>query len=197
MRSRFSLLVSFSIGVTACTAQPRDGQALHDSTVQGNHHSRPLIATYVDSTRKTSQSSQPKTTTAMSKITKTDDEWRNELTPQEYHVLREKGTDRPFTGEYVHLNEQGTYVCRGCGAELYSSETKFDSHCGWPSFYDAIDSGAIVETLDTSHGMRRTELTCAKCGSHLGHVFDDGPKPTGMRHCINSTSLQFQPASKK
>ena len=131
------------------------------------------------------------------KIVKTEEEWRKILTPKEYKVLREKATDMPFTGEYVHKTDSGVYACRACGAALYSSTTKYDSHCGWPSFYDAIDSGAIIETADNSHGMHRTELTCAKCGSHLGHIFEDGPQPTGMRHCINSTSLTFRPAEDK
>ncbi len=130
----------------------------------------------------------------MDKVVKSEEEWKKQLSPEEYRVLREKGTERAWTGEYVHTNDSGMYVCRACGAPLYSSETKYDSHCGWPSFYDAVDSGAIVMTPDNSYGMRRTELTCARCGSHLGHIFDDGPQPTGMRHCINSVSLKFEPA---
>lgn len=139
---------------------------------------------------------QDKRARTMEKLQRTEEEWKQILTPFEYHVLREKGTERAFSGEYVYTSEAGMYLCKGCDAPLYSSETKYDSHCGWPSFYDAVDSNAIVLTPDYSYGMVRTELTCARCGSHLGHIFDDGPEPTGVRHCINSVSLSFQPASK-
>jgi len=128
----------------------------------------------------------------MDKINKSEEEWRSLLTAEEYHVLREKGTESPFTGEYVDTSVPGTYVCRACGAQLYSSGAKFESHCGWPSFYEAINSSAITQTPDHSFGMVRTELTCSCCGSHLGHIFTDGPRPTGMRHCINSISLLFR-----
>ncbi len=122
---------------------------------------------------------------------KTEDEWRKKLTPEQYHVLREKGTEMPFTGKFVSHHEDGSYVCAACGNELFFSQTKFDSHCGWPSFYDA-KKGSVKFTDDDSHFMRRIEVTCAKCGGHLGHVFDDGPKPTGQRYCINSVSLDFR-----
>ncbi len=126
-----------------------------------------------------------------------DQEWRQKLTPEQYHVLREKGTERPFTGRYWEMKEDGTYTCAGCGEELFKSGTKFDSGCGWPSFYDAADSGKVKFHEDASHGMRRVEVTCAKCGGHLGHVFEDGPKPTGQRYCINSASLAFHKAAGK
>ena len=126
----------------------------------------------------------------MTKITKTEEQWRAELTPEQYRVLREKGTERPFSGEYDHTFEPGTYRCAGCGAELFASDAKYDSGCGWPAF--SAPAGEIDEEVDASHGMVRTEVLCASCGGHLGHVFPDGPKPTGDRYCINSCSLDLE-----
>ena len=128
----------------------------------------------------------------MSKIEKTDAEWRAQLTPEQYAVLRQKGTERAFTGKYADHHAAGVYECAGCGAELFTSTTKFESGCGWPSFYESIDKSKVTEIVDDSHGMRRTEVVCAACGGHLGHVFPDGPKPTGLRYCINSASLGFR-----
>ncbi len=123
----------------------------------------------------------------------TEDEWKKKLSKREYVVLREKGTERPFTGKYWNHKEKGTYKCAGCGVELFSSDAKFDSGCGWPSFYDALDKDKIEEKLDLSHAMRRIEVLCKNCGGHLGHVFDDGPRDkTGLRYCINSVSLDFK-----
>jgi peptide-methionine (R)-S-oxide reductase len=126
-------------------------------------------------------------------VKKSEAEWHAALTPQQYHVLREAGTERAFTGVYWDHKEPGKYTCAGCGAVLFDSATKFDSGCGWPSFYEALDGAAVEERLDTSHGMRRIEVLCRRCGGHLGHVFPDGPRPTGMRYCINSLSLNFAP----
>jgi peptide-methionine (R)-S-oxide reductase len=123
----------------------------------------------------------------------TNEEWKKKLTKFEYFVLREKGTERPYTGEYWNNKEKGTYKCKGCGTVLFSSDTKFDSGCGWPSFYDALDKSKIEEKLDLTHGMRRIEVLCKNCGGHLGHVFPDGPRDkTGLRYCINSVSLDFE-----
>lgn len=126
------------------------------------------------------------------KIHKSDDAWRAQLTPEEYRVLRHKGTERAFTGRYWDHHEPGTYRCAGCGAELFASETKFDSGSGWPSFTSPVQPDAVATIDDTSHGMRRTEALCNACGGHLGHVFPDGPRPTGLRYCINSVSLRFE-----
>ncbi len=126
------------------------------------------------------------------KIERSDAEWRASLTPEQYHILRQKGTERPWTGALTQNKETGEYLCAGCGAVLFGSDSKFESGCGWPSFYIAKDSRAIVEHEDNSFGMRRVEVTCARCGGHLGHVFPDGPKPTGLRYCINSASLTFE-----
>jgi peptide-methionine (R)-S-oxide reductase len=128
----------------------------------------------------------------------TDEELRKKLTPEQYSILREKGTEAPFTGEYLHNKDNGMYTCAVCGAELFSSNTKFDSGSGWPSFYDVASTGAVTLNEDNSHGMRRVEATCANCGSHLGHVFDDAPdQPTGQRFCINSACLAFIPKDGK
>ena len=128
----------------------------------------------------------------MARVEKTDAEWRRELTAEQYDVLRRKGTEAPFTGEYDHTFEPGTYRCAGCGAELFESDAKYDSGCGWPAFTAPASGDAVEEETDTTYGMVRTEVLCAACGGHLGHVFPDGPGPAGLRYCINSAALKLE-----
>jgi len=126
------------------------------------------------------------------KVIKSEEEWAENLTPEQYHILRQKGTERAFTGKYWNHKEDGSYACAGCGQELFTSTTKFDSGCGWPSFWDAVDPDKVTLQDDFSHNMHRTEVLCSRCGGHLGHLFEDGPRPTGQRYCINSASIDFQ-----
>jgi len=147
-----------------------------------------------------SVNSQPNTATNVKEelpaeeLPKTEDQWRAVLSAEKYHVLREKGTERAGTGQFLNHDENGVYTCGGCGTELFTSDMKFDSHCGWPSFDKEIEGGKIKKVSDYSYGMIRTEIVCAKCGGHLGHLFDDGPTETGMRYCVNSLSLGFKKA---
>jgi peptide-methionine (R)-S-oxide reductase len=129
------------------------------------------------------------------KVVKTEEEWRQQLTPEQYHITREAGTERAFTGKYWKTKDAGVYHCVGCGEPLFSSETKFDSGTGWPSFWSPIDKQNVEENTDRTYGMTRTEARCGRCGAHLGHVFDDGPLPTGLRYCMNSAALELKPGT--
>lgn len=145
------------------------------------------------SSSKINQTTEVKDSAALPfQVVKTEEEWKQLLTPEQYVVLRGKGTERPFTGKFNLHKEKGMYLCAACGNELFPSDTKFDSGCGWPSFFASLDSTRIRYETDNSHGMVRTEIMCAQCGGHLGHVFDDGPQPTGLRYCVNSVSLNFK-----
>ena len=155
-----------------------------------------IVCGYLSSLAGCKVSQQQKQKRQMSfEVEKTENEWKQTLTDKEYKVLRKAGTERPFTGKYNMHFEDGAYYCAACDAKLFKSDTKFKSHCGWPSFDQAID-GAVIERKDTTHGMVRTEILCSNCGSHLGHVFNDGPTETGLRYCINSVSLDFEDTPK-
>jgi len=165
--------------------------------VSQNAQSRPAIShaseMNTNSTSETSMSGS-KEGTSPQKVVKTDEEWRKELSPEAYHILREGGTERAFSGEYYNNKKTGTYLCGACGAALFKSEQKYDSGSGWPSYWAPVNPESVETLTDTSLGVARTEIRCARCGGHLGHVFEDGPKPSGLRYCVNSASLDFKAA---
>lgn len=180
-----SLAAAWVLAVAACHSADETSA----DTDHGTARATQTTETMTDSTRPADDASAD---TGLQKITKTDAEWRAQLSPEEYRVAREGGTERAFTGRYWDTKTAGTYHCIGCDLPLFRSDTKFDSGCGWPSFFEPLEGANLVELRDTSHGMIRTEIRCARCDAHLGHVFPDGPPPTGLRYCINSVSLDLE-----
>jgi len=174
----------FASGTLAEDTRDRNS-ACHPKAAHRIEEAKTAEANFTDSSAQKGQN-------MIDKIIKTDEEWRQELTPEQYRVMRQKGTERAFTGAYYNNHEKGVYECAACGNALFSSDVKFDSGTGWPSYWEPVSKESVREEVDNSHGMRRVEAVCNRCGAHLGHVFEDGPKPTGLRYCMNSVALELK-----
>ena len=183
MKPLTCFILTCCLTFTACSQDKKPAVAAKKTTT-----AKQPVAAY----KKTKITTTKSKKTMKDTVNKTDEEWKAILTPEQYRVMRQKGTERAFTGEYNDNKQKGVYHCAACGNELFTSETKFDSGTGWPSFYAPIENDRVDEVVDKSHGMIRTEAVCGRCGAHLGHVFPDGPKPTGLRYCLNSVSLDFE-----
>jgi len=191
-----TIIIAFYLTGLLQQCQPPD-QSVQAGSISLNHsttHNTPIM----DTSKKNSLTKEGNpvySTNDTSKVTLTEDEWKKILPAEVYYIARQKGTERPWTSRFEKLNDAGTYYCAACGNALFKSDTKFESGCGWPSFFDPISKGSIIYTPDNTHGMQRTEVQCGRCKGHLGHVFDDGPPPTGLRYCINGVVLDFSAGS--